>query len=86
MIFDLTTIVGLSAGLVTTLGYFPQVIRCYRTKSAADISLYMPCLLIFGISLWLAYGFLLHSWPIILANIFSLFANFFLLLLKIKYR
>jgi MtN3 and saliva related transmembrane protein len=38
-----------------------------------------------GISLWIAYGFFLHSMPIIIANAVSLLLGFIVLGLKLKF-
>lgn len=58
---DQFVIIGLVAGLITTLGYVPQVIKGYRSGSMEDVSLYMPLMLMVGMSLWLAYGIILKD-------------------------
>jgi MtN3 and saliva related transmembrane protein len=66
---DFTNIVGFIAAIFTTFAFVPQVIKVWRTRSTADISLGMYSLFTLGVALWLAYGILLNAWPIILANI-----------------
>ena len=65
-------ILGLIAGAVcaacTTLSFVPQVLKIWRTRSAADISGGMYVLFIVGLALWLVYGAALKSWPIVCAN------------------
>ena len=58
------TILGLVAGSLTTLAFLPQVIRTWRTRSTADISLGMFLVLCTGIALWFVNG----DWPVIIAN------------------
>jgi len=50
---DLTTTLGLVAGALTTLAYFPQVIKPWRSRSADGMSWSMLIILCVGISLWL---------------------------------
>ena len=83
---DIVTLLGLSAGTLTTVSFLPQVIKTWRTRSAKDVSVVMFVLLTTGIVLWIAYGFLIGSLPIVAANGVSLFFTFTMLVLKIKYR
>ncbi|OSQ38784.1 SemiSWEET transporter [Thalassospira mesophila] len=62
------TVLGLLAGSLTTLAFLPQVIRTWRTRSTADISLGMFLVLCAGIALWFVYGVLNGDWPVIIAN------------------
>ncbi len=59
---------GTVAGLCTTIAFLPQVLKVWRTRSARDISLGMYAILAIGIVFWLAYGWILGSWPVIIAN------------------
>ena len=77
--------VGFIAGILTTVGFLPQVIKSYRSKSARDVSLRQPLLLLTGMSLWLAYGFHLKDWAIIIANVVSILLNIVIVILKIRY-
>lgn len=45
------TVLGLAAAVVTTSGFFPQVIKTWRTRKTRDISLLMYLVLCFGICL-----------------------------------
>ena len=82
----LTESVGLVAGLLTTTAFVPQVWKIYRTKSGKDISGRMFSIFSFGIVLWLIYGILLRSLPIILSNAVTLVLSLMILGLKIRYR
>jgi MtN3 and saliva related transmembrane protein len=61
------------------------VVRTYRNKSGRDISLWMMLLFALGITLWLIYGLLLMSLPIILANAVTLVLVMAILVLKLYY-
>ena len=77
--------IGLLAGLITTIAFIPQVLKIYRTKSGRDISARMFTIFSIGIALWLYYGVLLQSLPIILANAVTLILTMTILALKIRY-
>lgn len=76
--------VGTLAGALTTLAFIPQVIKTWRSRSAADISLVMFLLFSSGVLLWLIYGVLIGSKPVIIANIITLILALSILWLKIK--
>ncbi|MEQ8601888.1 MAG: SemiSWEET transporter [Marivibrio sp.] len=60
--------IGLAAGALTTLAFLPQVVKTWRTRSTADISLWMFLAFLTGVGLWLAYGLLIGDAPLIAAN------------------
>jgi len=64
----LTTFIGIFAAFCTTVSYFPQLKKCWETKSAGDLSLKMFSVLAVGIALWVVYGYLQSDWVIVLAN------------------
>ena len=80
------SIVGFGAGTLCTLAYLPQALHSFRTKSVKDISLAMLISLNIGLVLWVAYGVLIHSWPIILPNGITFFLAFPLLVMKLRFR
>ena len=83
---DNTTILGLIAGTLTTLSFLPQVVKARRSHSTRDVSLWMFLLLTAGIMMWIVYGLLISSLPVILTNIATLVLVSVILALKIKYR
>jgi len=60
-------LIGFAAAILTTGAFVPQVIAARRT-GARDVSLVMLTLFGTGVGLWLIYGLLLSSWPMIAAN------------------
>jgi MtN3 and saliva related transmembrane protein len=78
-------VVGFAAGTLCTLAYLPQALHSFRTKSVRDISLTMLVSLNLGLLLWVAYGFLIHSLPIILPNAVTFFLAFPLLIMKLRF-
>lgn len=81
-----TAILGYVAGTLTTIAFLPQVIQTWKTKSTKDISLVMFVTFCTGVFLWLIYGFLIGSYPVIIANIATLLLAMIILSLKIKYK
>jgi MtN3 and saliva related transmembrane protein len=49
---NIETIIGFVAALCTTASYFPQLKKCWTTKSAGDLSLKTFLVLAFGVGLW----------------------------------
>jgi MtN3 and saliva related transmembrane protein len=77
------TIIGLAAGACTTLSFVPQLLKTIRTRRTQDMSgLWLTCF-ICGVSLWLIYGLLLPSMPIILTNAATLLLTLPILFFKI---
>ena len=59
---------GSIAATLTTTSFIPQVWQVWRTRHTKDISLGMYAIFTAGVAMWLFYGILLGSWPIIIAN------------------
>ena len=79
-------LIGLLAGVLTTVSFLPQLVKAWRTRSTGDISLAMYVVFTVGVSLWLIYGVYLNSLPVIAANAITLVIALFILALKIRYR
>jgi len=77
--------IGLIAAFSTTTAFVPQLARVWRLKSARDISLYTFLLFSFGLAMWLIYGVLIHSVPVILSNSVTLALALAILVLKFRY-
>lgn len=80
-----SSIIGFVAATLTTISFVPQVIKVWRSRSTHDVSLGMYALFTLGATMWLAYGLLIHSWPVILANFVTLLLAGTVLVLKLKF-
>ncbi|RQO41580.1 hypothetical protein DBR39_02825 [Chryseobacterium sp. KBW03] len=78
-------ILGIIAGVLTSVSMIPQLVKVIREKNVEDISLLMLLVLISGLSLWVWYGFEKDELPIILSNSFAVLVNTCLLICYIKY-
>ena len=63
---------GYAAATCTTASFVPQAMLTLRTRDVSGISLGMYGAFTFGVALWLAYGWRLGEWPIIVANTLTL--------------
>lgn len=79
------SVMGSAAGICTTVSFLPQVIKTWRTRSTADISLGMFLVLVLGLLLWLLYGLARGDWPLILANGTTLLFASIILIFKIRH-
>ena len=79
------TVLGMVAGVLTTIAFVPQVVRTWRTRSTADISLVMFLIYVTGIVLWLIYGLMLSDLPLITSNAVTLLFSGTILGLKLKH-
>jgi len=77
--------VGGMAAVMTTAAFIPQVWQVWRTRHTKDISLGMYIIFTGGVLLWLVYGVLLASWPIIIANAITALLAGTVLLLKLRF-
>ncbi|MCU0893910.1 MAG: SemiSWEET transporter [Rhodospirillales bacterium] len=81
---SLATLVGLVAGLCSTSSFVPQVLKAWREGDTEAISKRMYIVTVSAFSLWIAYGVMIESWPIIVFNIASLVLSGAILVLKLR--
>ena len=66
------TIVGITAASLTMSGFFPQIIKMWKTHSVKDVSGLTLVLFSVGAALWMLYGIHLQDLIIIGANAIAL--------------
>ena len=79
-------ILGIVAGVLTSVSMIPQLVKVLKEKNVEDISWIMLLVLISGLSLWVWYGFLKDELPIILSNSFAVLVNISLFVCYLLYR
>ncbi|MCF6344334.1 MAG: SemiSWEET family transporter [Devosiaceae bacterium] len=77
--------IGMIAAILGTICWLPQVIKLTRTKDTKSLSLWTNILLLVTVSLWLIYGLMLGSLPLIIANVASVTLIGIIVIYKIKY-
>jgi len=83
---EITTLLGLIAGTITTFSFVPQVLRTWKLKETKDLSLSMFLCLAVGILLWIAYGVIKMDFPVMLANGVSFILVIVVIFFKLKYK
>lgn len=79
-------ILGIVAGVLTSIAMIPQLIKVIKEKNVGDLSWVMIIVLISGLSLWVWYGIIQNELPIVLSNAFAVLVNLTLLICYIAFR
>lgn len=82
---QLTLIIGLIAGSLTTIAFVPQLLKTWKSRSAKDVSLLMFAGFSLGVALWLVYGFMRQDIVVILFNAITLVLASAILYFKIRF-
>ena len=79
-------LIGYLAAILTTVAFVPQALTSWRTRDLSGVSLPMYSNFTAGVAMWLAYGVMLGSLPIIIANTVTLALSGAVLVLKVRHR
>ena len=77
--------IGSVAAVLTTVSFIPQAWHSFKTRDVSGISLVMYSVFTLGVALWLLYGFLLQSWPLMVANSIALVLSASILGMKLRF-
>ena len=77
-------IIGYLAALLTTFSFLVQAIQSWRSRDLSGISLGMYSMFTIGVALWLIYGIVIESWPLIVTNALTFLFALSILLMKLK--
>ncbi|KRO87465.1 MAG: SemiSWEET transporter [Bacteroidetes bacterium] len=77
-------LIGFLAAVLTTVAFIPQVYKVWQTKSVSGLSLTMYLIFFSGVFLWLVYGLIINSLPMILGNSITLLLTSIILYFLIK--
>ena len=80
----MTELIGFLAAILTTISFVPQAVHILRTRETGGISLVMYVLFTAGIAAWLAYGVMIASVPVVLANLVTIVLAGTILTLKAR--
>ncbi|MEO5606707.1 MAG: SemiSWEET transporter [Polaromonas sp.] len=81
-----TDLIGTLAACLTTVSFVPQAWLSFKTRDVSGVSLSMYSVFTVGVILWLVYGLLLGSWPMVIANTITLVLALMILGMKLRYR
>lgn len=82
---DLTFLIGIASGTLTTISFLPQVIKTHKSKETKDLSLGMLAFFAAGVSLWIVYGIMINEAPVIIANTVTLILVLYILSMKLRH-
>lgn len=82
---SLLDLIGSAAAFLTTASFLPQAWLSFKTRDVSGVSLSMYGVFTVGVALWLAYGLLLGSWPMVIANSITLGLAVMILGMKLLY-
>ncbi len=81
----IANVVGTLAALCSMTSFVPQIAKIWRERDASSVSLRMYAVTVTGFSLWIAYGLLIGSWPVAVANAVCLALSATILTLKWRF-
>ncbi|MGE5441710.1 MAG: SemiSWEET family sugar transporter [Bacteroidota bacterium] len=84
MDFSVAALVGTAAGICSTGSFIPQVVKVWRDKDTGAISKKMYLVTVAAFSLWIVYGAMIGSVPIIVFNAASLALSASILVVKLR--
>jgi MtN3 and saliva related transmembrane protein len=80
-----TESLGFLAAVCTTASFVPQVWHILKTRDTRAISLMMYLLFTVGVVLWLVYGIMIGSTPVVAANSITLVLALVILTCKVRW-
>jgi MtN3 and saliva related transmembrane protein len=81
----LLTVVGSGAALCSMSSFAPQALKIQRDRDATSVSLPMYAVTVVGFALWVAYGIMSRSWPLVGSNLVCLGLAAWILVLKFHF-
>jgi MtN3 and saliva related transmembrane protein len=81
----LANAVGTLAALCSMTSFVPQIAKILRERDAESVSLRMYAVTVTGFTLWIVYGVLIESWPVVGANAVCLVLSATILALKWRF-
>jgi MtN3 and saliva related transmembrane protein len=79
-------ILGIIATILSSLSLMPQVIRTWRTRSAADISGTWLVVALTACTIWIGYGSLINSVILIVVNAIGFVQAASILFVKLRFK
>ena len=81
----LVDVAGTGAALCSMASFTPQLVKIWKERDASSVSLRMYAITCTGFALWITYGVLLKSFPIMGANTVCLIESAAILFLKWRF-
>lgn len=81
---SIVTVLGVIATALSTISLLPQLLRTWRTRSAADISASWLIIALASMLLWICYGSLVSAYAIVWANALTFVQAGLILAIKLR--
>ena len=78
-------IVGTAAALLSITSFAPQILKIWKEKDASSVSLRTYIVTVTGFACWIAYGVMIHAWPVIASNLACLVMSGAVLAMKWRF-
>ena len=76
-------LIGLVAGVLTSISFIPQSIKTIKTKDTRSISLITYILYVLGVAMWIIYGYLTKDMAVFLTNVVTIIPCTIILSIKV---
>jgi MtN3 and saliva related transmembrane protein len=77
-------ILGTAATILSTVSLMPQVVRTWRRRSAADISLGWLLFALLSMAVWVGYGSLINAPAVVAVNVLCFVQCALILYVKLR--
>lgn len=81
----LADVIGTGAAVCSMASFVPQIIKIVRERDASSVSLRMYAVTVAGFCLWIVYGTMTTSWPVVGSNAVCLLLSGAILVLKWRF-
>lgn len=81
---DTADLIGHIGSLLSSITFIPQVVQTWRSRSAADLNIWMLLIVWISTMIWIVYGTMKGLLPVILCN--SIICLLSVLLIFFKFR
>jgi MtN3 and saliva related transmembrane protein len=81
----LINVIGTGAALCSMGSFAPQALKIQRERDASSVSMPMYIVTVVGFTLWVTYGVLLRSLPLVASNLVCMALAAWILVLKLRF-
>lgn len=78
--------IGYVGSILSSITFIPQVYKSWKSKSVGDLSFTMVLIVVSSTIVWLTYGYLISSGPVLVANTVVLLLTLVLLYFKLTFK
>ncbi len=76
---------GVAAGLCSMASFVPQIMKIWRERCAAGVSVRMYMITVAGFCCWVVYGVLSNAWPVAVSNGVCVLLTVTILVLRLRF-